>query len=68
MYKVKFRWYGANGAAHYKAIELPKGARPCLGLDKNGVEVYAGDTVRDAFGNEFPADIILMPIEKLERI
>ena len=67
MKEIKYRWYGADGTRHYRRDELPDSAEIFIGNDKDGREVWSGDTVIDDFGNELSAEPARLPIERLRK-
>lgn len=57
MREFKFRYRGADGAPFYKTVTLPDTVAQLVGFDKNGNEVYEGDTVIGADDMEWVVDM-----------
>ena len=58
-------WRIRAGFAEWYEVD-PEAVVQLVGVDKNGVEVYEGDWVQDEFGNRIRAELITLPIEKME--
>ena len=46
MREERYRWYGADGSAHFKLVEIPDAAQRLIGCDIYSREVWEGDIVR----------------------
>ena len=63
MKQFKFRYKDADGKPYYKVVELPDDAAQFVTCDKNGNEVYEGDTVildepKYNFRKEYKAELL----------
>jgi len=59
---------GSGGGSHRKFYRVkPETIQQLVGYDRNGEEVYEGDTLIDDPENEFTAEIYMRP-EQIERL